>query len=215
MGDLVVRRLINPTDDEIERGSALLTEAFRSVTEDNFGASMTGGNPDLDQPFHRAHMRAGAIGGELWVAGFGPTDISAVAVLFGPGSASLATEEQRAAGWNEVRSRFTPELERWWSEYFEPRSAQWIEACLGKGTDYKSWHLAGLATSPNHQHKGLATALLQAVNTRASSDGTMIYLETTTDANIMFYKKHGFVVRGDISIIGSGGDTTLTCLSKP
>ncbi|KAJ7081393.1 hypothetical protein B0H15DRAFT_470701 [Mycena belliarum] len=215
MGDLVVRRLTNPTDDEIERASALLTEAFRSVTEDTFGASMTGGNPDLDQPFHRAHLRAGAIGGELWVAGFGPTDISAVAVWFGPGSALLATEEQRAAGYNEVRSRFTPELERWWSEYFEPRSAQWIEACLGKGTAHKSWNLNLLATSVDHHHKGLATALLRTVDTRASSDGTMMYLETTTDANIKFYKNRGFVVRGDISIIGSGGEVTFTCLSKP
>jgi hypothetical protein len=50
---------------------------------------MIGGNPDLSQPFYRAQMRGGAVGGELWVAGFGPTDISAVAIWFGPGQTFL------------------------------------------------------------------------------------------------------------------------------
>jgi len=44
-----------------------------------------GGNRLLLNPLQRAHITAGAIGGEVWVAGFGPDDISAVAVWFGPG----------------------------------------------------------------------------------------------------------------------------------
>ncbi|KAJ7460805.1 hypothetical protein FB451DRAFT_1405340 [Mycena latifolia] len=214
MADLVVRRLINPTDDEIERGATLLTAAFNELT-DAFGACITGGNSDLDPMFHRAHMRAGAVGGELWVAGFGPTDIAAVAVWFGPGTEFLDTEEQRAAGYNDLQAKFTPELHKWWSEYFIPRYKQWNEACLGEGTYRKSWHLDLLGTSTDHQHKGLAAALIQAVEPKATADGVMMYLETTNDANVAFYKKRGFNVRGDISIVGSGGEVTLTCLSKP
>ncbi|KAJ6561079.1 hypothetical protein DFH09DRAFT_1160395 [Mycena vulgaris] len=214
MSEIVVRRLTNPTDDEVERGSALLNVAFRALT-DSFGESLTGGNPDLDQMFHRAHMRASAVGGELWVAGFGPTDICAVACWFGPGTDFLDTEEQRAAGWNELQSKFTPELAKWWSEYFIPRYNTWNEACLGKGMKRKSWHLDLLGTSRDHQHKGLAAALIQAVESKAAAEGVMMFLETTNEPNVAFYKKRGFVVRGDISIVGSGGEATLTCMSKP
>ncbi|KAJ7708825.1 hypothetical protein B0H17DRAFT_1030971 [Mycena rosella] len=214
MSEIIVRRLTNPTDDEIERGSALLTVAFRSLN-DLFVASITGNNPDLDPMFHRAHMRAGAVGGELWVAGFGPTDIAAVAVWFGPGTDFLATEEQRAAGWNDLQSKFTPELRKWWSEYFGPRYNQWNEDCLGKGTKTKSWHLDLLGTSPDHQHKGLAAALIQAIEVKSTADGEIMFLEASNDPNVAFYKKRGFVVGGDISIVGAGGEVTLTCLSKP
>lgn len=65
---------------------------LRSVIgPDPFGHSLTGGNLELDIWLQRAHVRAGAIGGELWVAGYGPTDICAVAIWYGPGTDFLAT----------------------------------------------------------------------------------------------------------------------------
>ncbi|KAJ7282092.1 hypothetical protein C8J57DRAFT_1299436 [Mycena rebaudengoi] len=214
MSQVVVRHLSNPTDDEIERGVDVLCAAF-ATSPDTFGASITGGNMDLHRPLHRAAIRAGVIGGEVWVAGFGPTDISAVAVWFGPGADYLASEEQRQAGWNEVHSQFTPELKKWWSDYFLPRYVVWNESCLGKDTKLKSWHLHLLGTSPDHHRKGLAAALITAVEAKAKNDGVIMCLETTNDKNVSFYKRVGFAMRGDISIVGSGGEITMTCLSKP
>ncbi|KAJ7132308.1 hypothetical protein C8R44DRAFT_773712 [Mycena epipterygia] len=214
MADIVVRRILNPTEDETERAAAVLLAAFRD-SPNSFGESLTGGDRDIDISLHRAYLGAAAVGGEIWVAGFGPTDICAVATWFGPGTDYLETEEQRAAGWNQVQSKFTPELKKWWLDYFIPRTKAWNEACLGKGTKLKSWLLQLLATSPDHQHKGLAAALIQAVEAKATADGVMMCLTTTNDANVTFYKRRGFVVRGDISIVGSGGEIIMTCLSKP
>ena len=61
------------------------------VAPEPFFDSLTGGNRELNILIHRTHIRAGALEGEVWVAGFGPTDICAVAVWFGPGTDILAT----------------------------------------------------------------------------------------------------------------------------
>ncbi|KAJ7886005.1 hypothetical protein B0H13DRAFT_2343023 [Mycena leptocephala] len=214
MPDIVVRRLINPTEDEFEQAATILNRAFLG-SPDPFGYSLTGGNLELDIWLQRAHVRAGAIGGELWVAGYGPTDICAVAIWYGPGTDFLATEEQRAAGWNEVESKFTPELKKWYSEYFLPLYTAWNTSCIGEGTKIKSWQLQFLGTSPEHQKKGLAGALIQAVESKAIADGVIMCLETNSDPNVAYYRKLGFVVRGTVSVVGTGGESTLTSLTKP
>ncbi|KAJ7497944.1 hypothetical protein B0H11DRAFT_1997924 [Mycena galericulata] len=215
MANIVVRRLANPTEDEYERAVSTLLAAFEPAP-DSFGHSLTGGDRTLRPLFHDAHLRAGAIGGEVWVAGFGPTDICAVAVWFGPGTDYLETEEQRAAGWNQLEAKFTPELKQWWSEYFTPRYSKWNESCVGEGTKFKSWQLQLLGTNPEYQRKGLAAALIQAIEAKAIADGVIMCLETIGEPNVAFYKQRGFSVRSEVlSIVGAGGEVTMTCLSKP
>ncbi|KAJ6581023.1 hypothetical protein B0H19DRAFT_1113295 [Mycena capillaripes] len=213
MPEIVVRRLVNPTEDEIEQAATVLLAAFSPP--DSFANSLTGNNEELNIWLARSGVRAAAIGGELWVAGLAPTDICAVATWFPPGTDHLISEEQRAAGWNQLQAKFTPELQKWWTEYYIPRYTAWNASCIGEGTKLKSWQLQLLGTSPEHQKKGLAAALIRAVELKAVADGEMMCLETTNDPNIAFYRKLGFVVRGTISMVGSGGEDTLTSLSKP
>ncbi|KAJ7272679.1 acyl-CoA N-acyltransferase [Mycena haematopus] len=213
MAEIVVRRLVNPSEDEIEQAAAVLNRAFLNPP-DPFFHSLTGGNRKLDICIHRAHVRAGVIDGEVWVAGYEPTDICAVAVWFGPGTDILATEEQRVtAGWDQFQSNLTPELKKWRLEYFLPRYHEWIASCIGEDTSMKSWHLDLLGTDPAHQRKGLSSALIRAVETKAVEDGIRIVLETTNDPNVAYYRKLGFVVRGTVTIVGSGGEITVTSLS--
>ncbi|KAF7357030.1 N-acetyltransferase domain-containing protein [Mycena venus] len=196
MAEIVVRRLLNPTEDEIEQAAAVLNKAFLNPP-DPFFHSLTGGKP---RPRY-----------------FGPprTYICAVAVWFGPGTDILETEEQRAvARWGEFVSKLTPEQKKWRSEYFIPRYYDAMASCIGEGTSIKSWHLDLLGTDPEHQRKGLSSALIRAVESKAKAEGTMMVLETTNDPNVAYYQKLGFVVRGAVSIVGSGGEITLTSLSK-
>ncbi|KAJ7272677.1 hypothetical protein B0H12DRAFT_1091512 [Mycena haematopus] len=212
--EIVVCKLVNVTEDEIEQAATVLKEAFHAGA-DPFGHSLSGGNLELDFWILRAHVRAAVIGGELWVAGSQSQDICAVATWFGPGTDFLATEEQRAAGWYDVEAKFTPELKQWWSEYFIPRYNAWNASCIGEGTKLKSWQLQLLGTDPKHQRKGLSTALIKAVESKAAVDKVAMCLETTNDPNVAFYRKLGFVVRGTISLVGSGGETIMTSLTKP
>ncbi|KAJ7355792.1 acyl-CoA N-acyltransferase [Mycena albidolilacea] len=215
MAEIIVRKLSDPTEDEIEQAAAVLNEAFLNPP-DPFFHSLTGGNRELDIYIHRAHVRSGVLDGEVWVAGFGPTDICAVAVWFGPGADVLATDEKRAAaGLGQFQSRLGPEQRKWRSEYFLPRYDEAIASFIGQDTSLNSWHLDLLGTDPKHQRKGLSSALIRAVESKAAAEGVMMVLETTNDPNVAYYQKLGFVVRGTFSVVGSGGDITLTSLTKP
>ncbi|KAJ6485712.1 hypothetical protein C8R45DRAFT_997581 [Mycena sanguinolenta] len=215
MAEIIVRRLTNPSETEIEKAAAVLNRAFLNPPEPFFH-SLTGGNRDLDILIHCAHVRAGLIDGEVWVAGYEPTDICAVAIWFGPGTDIFSTEEQQAAaGWDQFQLKLTPEVKKWRSEYFIPRYHEWIASCIGQDTSIEAWHLDLLGTDPTHRRKGLSSALIRAVETKAVEESITMVLETTNDPNVAYYQKLGFIVRGALSVVGSGGETTVTCLTKP
>ncbi|KAJ6474662.1 hypothetical protein C8R47DRAFT_1076252 [Mycena vitilis] len=69
---------------------------------------------------------------------------------------------------------------------------------FGPGTDFLAtyWlHVALLGTSPKHRRKGLASALIRAIELKAQTDGAVMCLETNNDSNVAFYKKLGFEFR--------------------
>jgi hypothetical protein len=81
-----------------------------------------------------------------------------------------------------------------------PRVNSWTESCLGNGAKLNSWHLLLLGTNPDHHHKGLAAALIKAVETKvlcgflceelnlpdaqANNDDVMMCLETSNVKNV-------------------------------
>jgi GNAT superfamily N-acetyltransferase len=56
------------------------------------------------------------------------------------------------------------------------------------------WHLAFLATAPEHRGKGLARALLDRQLRRCDEDGAVTWLETTDPVNPPIYERFGFDV---------------------
>jgi ribosomal protein S18 acetylase RimI-like enzyme len=57
------------------------------------------------------------------------------------------------------------------------------------------WYLNMLATHPDWQRRGLGGALMAAVFELAGEEGVPCYLETETEANVAYYRHHGFEVR--------------------
>ncbi|MBV8386572.1 MAG: GNAT family N-acetyltransferase [Acidimicrobiia bacterium] len=64
--------------------------------------------------------------------------------------------------------------------------------------DRPHWYLAVLGTDPDYQGKGLGSAVMQPVLDRCDADGVGAYLESSKEANIPFYRRHGFEVTGEI-----------------
>jgi GNAT superfamily N-acetyltransferase len=60
------------------------------------------------------------------------------------------------------------------------------------------WHLAFLATHPDHQRRGIARRLLQHVLVRADTDGVPAWLETSDPVNPPIYERFGFVTVGTV-----------------
>jgi ribosomal protein S18 acetylase RimI-like enzyme len=65
------------------------------------------------------------------------------------------------------------------------------------------WYLWGLGVEPSRQHQGLGGQLIQPMLARADRAGLPCYLETTNEANVPFYEKHGFTVVSDGVVPGT------------
>ena len=61
-------------------------------------------------------------------------------------------------------------------------------------------YLGLLAVEPRLQGRGVGGALVRAGLARADRDGVGSYLETGTEANVGFYRRHGFDVAGRIPL---------------
>lgn len=59
------------------------------------------------------------------------------------------------------------------------------------------WYLAVLGTAPEAQGRGIGSALLAPVLDSCDEDGIGAYLESSKQANIAFYARHGFKVVGE------------------
>ncbi|HEU5151152.1 MAG TPA: GNAT family N-acetyltransferase [Iamia sp.] len=76
-----------------------------------------------------------------------------------------------------------------------------------RGDDH--WYLAILGTHPDHQGRGVGSALLRPVLERCDLDGTGAYLESSKPENVPFYERHGFRTTG---VITPGGAPPLTLM---
>lgn len=71
------------------------------------------------------------------------------------------------------------------------------------------WYLAVLGTHPDHQGRGVGSALLRPVLDRCDLDGTGAYLESSKPENVPFYERHGFRTT---AVITPGGSPPLTLM---
>jgi ribosomal protein S18 acetylase RimI-like enzyme len=62
------------------------------------------------------------------------------------------------------------------------------------------WYLAVLGTDPSAQGQGLGSAVLAPVLEQCDTDGVGAYLESSKEANIAFYARHGFRVTGELRL---------------
>ena len=69
------------------------------------------------------------------------------------------------------------------------------------------WYLEILGTHPEHQGKGLGSALLAPVLAHCDAEGEPAYLESSKEQNIPFYERHGFRVTKELH--PPGGAPTL------
>jgi ribosomal protein S18 acetylase RimI-like enzyme len=93
----------------------------------------------------------------------------------------------------------------------------WRALMAGSAVDdkhpkYKHYYLAFIGVSPFCQGKGIGSALLQPVFTKADKEGVPCYLETGNPSNIFFYEKYGFKVVKEVCVMSK---TELPVGSSP
>ena len=70
-----------------------------------------------------------------------------------------------------------------------------------------------IGTQPSEQGKGYGSALLQPELKKAAEEQQAVYLETTTETNLSYYRKKGFVLYDKIMLNGTDPLTVL-CLKS-
>lgn len=66
------------------------------------------------------------------------------------------------------------------------------------------WYLSLLGTDPAHQGLGIGSALLRGVTDRCDDEGVPAFLESSKEANVSYYARHGFEVT-DVVHLPRGG----------
>ncbi|MFC0678723.1 GNAT family N-acetyltransferase [Lysobacter korlensis] len=126
--------------------------------------------------------------GEVWMA----EDAASVAAWIRPGPPPVPDELLRAS-------------ERVAAETIGPRmhALSTVEERLAPLRPREPhWLLATMGTRPAARGRGLASSLLEPVLTQADASGTAAALETSTAANVAFYRRFGFEVSGVLDAAG-------------
>ncbi|EPQ55012.1 hypothetical protein GLOTRDRAFT_93592 [Gloeophyllum trabeum ATCC 11539] len=214
MSAIQIRQLVYPDSAQLDAVANVATSAMYS---DEFTIGVVGGNKDLIFPFERATMAAAAVGGQLWVASYGDTEIAGVAAWYPPGRSLLDSKEQHEAGFDDLFHSFPPELSKWWTEYFLPRYDGLCTKGLGEGVKTASWHLQMLTVLPEHQGKGVGGAPLRREK-ECVSKLRLRRIPSTLRAylaiKVAIYKKWGFEVKAEDKIDSSTGTVPIWVMYK-
>jgi ribosomal protein S18 acetylase RimI-like enzyme len=66
------------------------------------------------------------------------------------------------------------------------------------------WYLAMLGTAPAHQGRGVGSSLISPILRHCDHEGIPAYLESSKEANLAFYRRHGFVERDPLFLDPDG-----------
>ncbi|KAF8074748.1 hypothetical protein FPV67DRAFT_1726249, partial [Lyophyllum atratum] len=184
--------------------------------DDPFTDILVGGDRSLVRPQFEFNIHACSLGGELHVASIGPAteDIVGVALWYGPGQDSMTTEEQREVGSDWFFAQCSEELKKWWFEHFFPTMERLEEETLGRGFKDSQWSLLIFGVDPEHHRKGIAKTMMKSAEERVKAEGVSIVLETTTDLDLLIYKRMGFVVKGHVTLTSPRGQSPVYQLIK-
>jgi GNAT superfamily N-acetyltransferase len=83
-----------------------------------------------------------------------------------------------------------------------PQVIRWFTRWCHLDPDVSHVHLGPIGVAPDMQGHGVGTALMQRYVEHLEQENTAGYLETDRAENVEFYKKFGFVVRHEETVIG-------------
>ncbi|KAI0052707.1 hypothetical protein FA95DRAFT_1253590 [Auriscalpium vulgare] len=194
MSSISVRKLEHPTDTQIDEAVELCKQAYAN---DPTNEILTRGEPKLSDPAWRTVIRAGAHSGALYVASSDGSDaIQAVAVWFPPGTSLLGTPDQLALGFTEFIAAMSTEHREWFLNDYARKYGEFRLRSFGENTERDAWYCNLIATHPEYQGHGLASAILEEVAKVAADENKAVALCTQNTVNVPFYRKRGFTELG-------------------
>jgi ribosomal protein S18 acetylase RimI-like enzyme len=140
----------------------------------------------VDRPLFELFVRAFQPLGETYTAANG-----AGAALWAPPGTQAVPEDEADAFAAQIEEIAGPDA---------PRFFELMELMDEHHPHTPQYYLQLLGVDPDHQGRGIGSALLDAVLTRADREGVPAYLEATNERNAKLYEKHGFVATGTLAL---------------
>ncbi|KAL1410671.1 hypothetical protein Q8F55_004690 [Vanrija albida] len=188
-----------PTITRVTDDSPATVEQYAKILSDAFGPghvaqAMHGGNPEVVLARMRVRVYEGVKDLEVWSAtAAGETEPGAVLIVAAPGivwgetpnaeneyneksKVLLADKPKAAAASKRIGEGFHELEERAW----------------GPETTKPFYYITYLATTPAAEGKGLGSALVAHITTRAKAEGEYAVLLTQNLENVEWYAKRGF-----------------------
>jgi ribosomal protein S18 acetylase RimI-like enzyme len=118
-----------------------------------------------------------------------------------PGGTTMTLGRSLRTGFELQRAvvRFSPRARR---EFL--RTLAFMDAAHKRDAPSRHWYLWCLGVEPACHGQGIGSRLLRPVLDQAGRDGVPCYLETETEGNVAFYRKHGFEVVSEYVLPGLG-----------
>lgn len=88
-----------------------------------------------------------------------------------------------------------------------------VEDLLERHVPLPRWYLGVLGVEPDRQGQGWGARLMKPVLARADAAGLPVSLETLREANVAYYRRHGFEVA--VSRPLPGGGPTFWVMKRP
>ncbi|HEU4542305.1 MAG TPA: GNAT family N-acetyltransferase [Jiangellaceae bacterium] len=181
---------LRPLDGEELEAAALL--AARSMRDNPLQIVAIGQGPEKrERVLHRGFSRLLRLDGRPTVGAWDGDRLVGVAATAEPGHCQpSAGERLRLAPTFLMAGRAAPRLGRWmsaWAKYdpVEPHS-----------------HLGPVAVDPELQGRGIGSMLLADYCQQLDRRGMLSYLETDKPENVRLYKRFGYEVTADASVLG-------------
>jgi len=142
--------------------------------------------------FMLASLRYSLMYGEVWTT----PGLDGLACWLPPGRTGMSL-------WGMVRSGYgAVPIQLGWRAY---RRVSAVEPAIDR--IHKSivpqphWYLMILGVEPSRQGQGIGSRLIAPRLAQAASTGLPCYLETLTEIDVTFYRKHGFEVAGEVDLV--------------
>lgn len=183
---------------QLDAATATLTAAFDADPIYTFVLPEAAGRARYLPPFWRAVTRNALLHGHAYAA----PDAAGIALWMPPGREALSLRDSLRTGFSlqraitafpaEARRRFLAFV-----DYADPIH----EELMSKRPH---WYLWVLGVRPERQGQGLGGQLIAPALALADRDGLTCYLETESERNVAFYRRHGFEVAREGEVPGYG-----------
>lgn len=196
--------IVRMADADVERVVPALVRAF--ADDPLFGWIEP--RPEPRARFVEGFMRALAWRSHLFAEAFVTApEVQGASLWKGPDLGRLSDEQAARCGLDRVdevldadaRGRFA--------------SLDAVEDELERQAPLPRWYLGVLAVDPDAQRGGWGARLMAPILERADAEGFPVSLETMREANVAYYRRHGFEVAATLPV--PGGGPTCWVLKRP